>query len=61
LSLEDVQPMFFLFKGEFSVIADSAGGKVGSRIQNVQSEVTAALGIAFSYVVLFSSSMSIFP
>lgn len=46
-ALDDVQPTFFAFDGEFSVIADPAGGEVGSRIQEVQTDIGRMLGIAF--------------
>ena len=45
--LDDVQPAFFAFDGEFTVIADPSGGEVGSKIQLVQEEVGRILGVAF--------------
>ena len=50
MPLESVQPTVFSFEGEYSVIADPAGGEVGSRIQLVQDEISKALGIRFGYV-----------
>jgi hypothetical protein len=48
------QPTFFSFEGEYSVIADPAGGEVGSRIQTVQAEVAKYLGIVFACVLSLS-------
>ena len=45
--LETVKPTVFAFEGEFSVIAEPAGGEVGSKLQVVQNEVGKILGIPF--------------
>ena len=50
MPLESVQPTVFSFEGEFSVIADPAGGEVGTQIQSVQEEISKTLGIRFAYV-----------
>lgn len=40
-------PVLFVFDGEFSVVADPAGGEVASRIQVVQASIADMLGIDF--------------
>lgn len=43
--------LVFTFEGEFSVVADPAGGEVASRIEGVRGVVAKALGLDFVYVV----------
>lgn len=43
-----MQPVIFAFEGEFSVIADPAGGEVSERIHSVKQNVASALELEFT-------------
>ncbi len=45
-------PAMFSFSGEFSVVADPAGGDVGLHIETVQTLLGHYLGISLTYVVI---------
>ena len=46
------KPMVFAFDGEYSVVADPTGGSVDAMANTVIRNVSDALGLIFTYVIL---------